>query len=216
MGRIDLPSQAQSALDWEGSGSQRLCSCPVTVARSERLGCYVPLVQPCGARCAGSDQISSLALLPSKLKKCCTASRRDDALSLSSLSVPFLLSRFSSNAVDKIVRRTVREGMEAGNASTVTAATKTKASPSRMLPTSPNWYCSSVCDCSVEGGIYAYGAKNEVQLLDIASARYLFLSSSCLSKIRGCILLIIAQFNTNKICWRTFWAHGTRYIGGIF
>ena len=173
-------------------------------------------MQPCGARCAGSDQISSLALLPSKLKKCCTASRRDDALSLSSLSVPFLLSRFSSNAVDKIVRRTVREGMEAGNASTVTAATKTKASPSRMLPTSPNWYCSSVCDCSVEGGIYAYGAKNEVQLLDIASARYLFLSSSCLSKIRGCILLIIAQFNTNKICWRTFWAHGTRYIGGIF
>jgi hypothetical protein len=40
-----------------------------------------------------------------------------------------------------------------------------------MLPTSPNWYCGQVADCS-PGGVYAYGAKADVQLLDVRSRRF--------------------------------------------
>lgn len=37
-----------------------------------------------------------------------------------------------------------------------------------ILPPSPNWYCSSAADCSVNG-VYAFAAKSHVFLLDINS-----------------------------------------------
>jgi WD40 repeat protein len=40
-----------------------------------------------------------------------------------------------------------------------------------MLPTSPNWYCGQVADCSLDG-VYAYGAKADVQLLHIKSRKF--------------------------------------------
>jgi WD40 repeat protein len=40
-----------------------------------------------------------------------------------------------------------------------------------MLPTSPNWYCGQVADCSLDG-VYAYGAKSDVQLLHIKSRQF--------------------------------------------
>jgi len=39
------------------------------------------------------------------------------------------------------------------------------------LPISPNWYCSQVADCSLDG-VYAYGAKTDVQLLNCKSRRF--------------------------------------------
>lgn len=40
-----------------------------------------------------------------------------------------------------------------------------------MLPTSPNWYCGQVADCSL-GGVYAYGAKADIPLLHIKSRKF--------------------------------------------
>ena len=42
-----------------------------------------------------------------------------------------------------------------------------------VLPASPNWYCSSVADCSLNR-IYAFGARNYVYLLDVSSATPVF------------------------------------------
>lgn len=42
-----------------------------------------------------------------------------------------------------------------------------------VLPTSPNWYCSAVADCSLSR-IYAFGARNCVYLLDVSSATPVF------------------------------------------
>jgi len=59
-----------------------------------------------------------------------------------------------------------------------------------LLP-SPNWYCSSVADCSLTK-IYAFGARNCVYLLDVSSDKPVFhgqlvghterVSSVCFSK----------------------------------
>ena len=38
-----------------------------------------------------------------------------------------------------------------------------------VLPASPNWYCSTVADCSLSK-IYAFGARNCVYLLNVSSA----------------------------------------------
>lgn len=42
-----------------------------------------------------------------------------------------------------------------------------------VLPGSPNWYCSTVADCSLSK-IYAFGARNCVYLLDVSSATPVF------------------------------------------
>ena len=60
-----------------------------------------------------------------------------------------------------------------------------------VLLASPNWYCSSVADCSLTK-IYAFGARNCVYLLDVSSDKPVFhgqlvghterVSSVCFSK----------------------------------
>ena len=35
-----------------------------------------------------------------------------------------------------------------------------------VLPASPNWYCSSISDCSLTG-IYAFGARSCIYLMDV-------------------------------------------------
>lgn len=40
------------------------------------------------------------------------------------------------------------------------------------LPPSPNWYCPNIISCNNDG-IVAYGARNDVVLLDILSQRIL-------------------------------------------
>ena len=42
-----------------------------------------------------------------------------------------------------------------------------------VLPASPNWYCSTVADCSLSK-IYAFGARNCVYLLDVSSTTPIF------------------------------------------
>ena len=42
-----------------------------------------------------------------------------------------------------------------------------------VLPASPNWYCSTVADCSLSK-IYAFGARNCVYLLDVSSTTPVF------------------------------------------
>ena len=42
-----------------------------------------------------------------------------------------------------------------------------------VLPSSPNWYCSSVADCSLSK-IYAFCARNCVYLLDVNSSTPVF------------------------------------------
>ncbi|XP_061659471.1 gem-associated protein 5 [Syngnathoides biaculeatus] len=39
----------------------------------------------------------------------------------------------------------------------------------RLLPASPNWYCSRCCDVSV-GGLLGFGAKNFIYLIDVSAA----------------------------------------------
>lgn len=40
--------------------------------------------------------------------------------------------------------------------------------PNYILPPSPNWYCSSAANCSIDGA-YAFAAKSHVFVLDINS-----------------------------------------------
>jgi len=51
-------------------------------------------------------------------------------------------------------------------------------SPICLLPPSPNWYCSSVADCST-GGAYAFAAKSNVFVLDINNEPPAFRGQFC-------------------------------------
>lgn len=42
-----------------------------------------------------------------------------------------------------------------------------------VLLASPNWYCSTVADCSLNS-VYAFGARNCVYLLDVSSVSPVF------------------------------------------
>ena len=42
-----------------------------------------------------------------------------------------------------------------------------------VLLASPNWYCSTVADCSLNS-VYAFGARNCVYLLDVSSVSPIF------------------------------------------
>lgn len=67
-----------------------------------------------------------------------------------------------------------------------------------MLPSSPNWYCYRVSDCSLHS-VYAFGAKNDIVLLDVAARQFVgVLSGGHSNRVTGlewCKYVPFAEFH---------------------